>query len=57
MGDKVSREYEILKALVGAPNVIQLRNFFYTVDYNQRIVQNTVLEFCDSTFEKIIQQH
>lgn len=57
MGNKVSREYQMLKALIGAPNVIQMRNFFYSVDANYRIIQNTVLEFSDSNFDDLIKQH
>lgn len=38
MGNKVSREYQMLKALLGAPNVIQMRNFFYSVDGLERII-------------------
>jgi len=44
----------VLKALEGLPNVIQLVNFFYTVDSKERIVQNTVLEFCDGNLDGII---
>lgn len=38
VGNKVSREYEILSALNGKPNVIRLLNFFYTVDSKQRLI-------------------
>ena len=31
-GNIVSREYEVLSLLKGAPNVVQLLDFFYTVD-------------------------
>ncbi len=30
IGNKVSREYEVLSALKGKPNVIQLVDFFYS---------------------------
>jgi len=31
-GNIVSREYEVLSLLEGAPNIVQLVEFFYTVD-------------------------
>ena len=37
-GNIVSREYEVLKLLEGAPNVVQLLDFFYSVDEKQRII-------------------
>jgi len=51
VGNVVSREYDVLCLLRGKPNVIQLLDFFYSVDKQQRIVQNTVLEFCDCSLE------
>ena len=30
MGQRVSREYEVLKRLQGCPNVVQLLDFFYS---------------------------
>jgi len=50
-GNVVSREYEVLSLLRGAPNVVQLVDFFYSVDQKQRVIQNTVLEFCDCSLE------
>ena len=41
--------------LQGQPNVIQLMDFFYTIDEQHRIIQNTVLEFCDESLENVIQ--
>jgi hypothetical protein len=38
VGNKVSREYEILEALKGKANVIQMLNFFYTTDAKQRLI-------------------
>jgi serine/threonine protein kinase len=31
-GNVVSREYEVLSLLKGAPNVVQLLDFFYSID-------------------------
>eukprot|EP00347_Sterkiella_histriomuscorum_P004333 403360846 len=53
VGNKVSREYEISIALRGKPNIVQMINFFYTVDSKQRLIQNSVFEFCDSNLEKV----
>lgn len=55
-GNIVSREYEVLSLLKGAPNVVQLLDFFYTVDARQRIIQNTVMEFCDCSLEDTLRQ-
>ena len=32
-GSMVSREYEVLSLLKGAPNVIQMHEFFYSMDH------------------------
>jgi serine/threonine protein kinase len=53
-GNIISREYEILQALKNAPNVVQLLDFFYTVDSKQRIIQNSVFEFCDRSLEDVV---
>jgi serine/threonine protein kinase len=47
----VSREFEVLSLLKGSPNVIQLVDFFYSLDKSQRLIQNTVMEFCDCSLE------
>jgi serine/threonine protein kinase len=51
VGSFVSREYEILKEMLGCPNVIQMLDFYYSKDTKQRLIQNTVLEFCESSLE------
>lgn len=38
VGNVVSREYEVLSLLIGAPNVVQLLDFFYTLDQRQRVI-------------------
>ena len=53
-GKFVSREYEILHALKDTANIVQMLDFFYSHDSKQRLIQNTVLEFCDSSLEDII---
>ena len=40
--------------LKGKPNVVQLLDFFYSVDDKRRIIQNTVLEFCDESLEDVL---
>ncbi len=44
----------MLQALKGKPNVVQLLDFFYTVDSKQRIIQNSVFEFCDRSLEDVV---
>ena len=55
-GRIVSREYEVLSMLKGAPNVIQLLDFFYSLDSKERIVQNTVMEYCQSSLEDVLKE-
>ena len=57
VGNKTSREMEVLMALQDADNVIQLLDFFYTLDNNHRLVQNSVFEFCDKTLEDLIKDY
>lgn len=57
MGNKVSREYEVLAALRGKPNVIQLVDFFYSTDSKERLIQNSVFEFCDKNLENICEYY
>jgi serine/threonine protein kinase len=40
--------------LRGKDNVVQLLDFFYSIDDKQRIIQNTVLEFCDMSLEQVL---
>lgn len=56
MGNIISREYELLDMLRGQQNIIQLLDFFYTVDENNKTVQNTVLEYCDQSLEMCIKE-
>ena len=37
--------------LRGSPNVIQLVDFFYSLDQKQRLIQNIVMEYCESSLE------
>jgi hypothetical protein len=56
LGNKVSREYEVLNALKGRPNVIQLVDFFYSLDNQNRLIQNSVFEFCDKNLEDVMKE-
>ena len=38
VGNKVSREFEVLSELRGKPNVIQLVDFFYSLDTKERLI-------------------
>ena len=51
VGNKVSREFEVLSLARGCPNVVQMTDFFYSIDEKKRIIQNIVLEFCDMSLE------
>ena len=42
--------------LRGKQNVVQLLDFFYSIDDRQRIIQNTVLEFCDESLEDVLKR-
>jgi serine/threonine protein kinase len=48
-GSTVSREFEILDMMRGQQNIVQLLDFYYTEDENKRIIQNTVLEHCETS--------
>ena len=37
--------------LEGAPNIIQIVDFFYTIDSMQRLIQNIVMEYCENSLE------
>ena len=52
----MSREFEILDVLRGKPNIVQMVDFYYTEDENHRIIQNTVLEFCDASLYHLISE-
>jgi serine/threonine protein kinase len=54
VGNKVSREFEVLSALEGRPNIIQLVDFFYSLDSKERLIQNSVFEFCDMSLEHVL---
>jgi len=55
-GNIVSREYEVLSLLRGAENIVQLLDFFYSVDVKHRIIQNMVLEYCECSLESTLQR-
>lgn len=42
--------------LRGKENIVQLLDFFYSIDDKQRIIQNTVLEFCDESLEHVLKR-
>ena len=51
VGNVISREYVVMSMLEGAPNVIQIVDFFYTIDSMQRLIQNIVMEYCENSLE------
>lgn len=54
---KISREYEILKALHGCENVIQMEDFFYSLNYKGDLIQNFVFEHCQGNLEDALTNH
>jgi serine/threonine protein kinase len=42
--------------LRGKENIVQLLDFFYSIDDKQRIIQNTVLEYCDESLEHVLKR-
>ena len=56
VGSKVSREFEVLAALQGKENVIQLVDLFYSLDSRERLIQNSVFEFCDKNLEDVLKE-
>ncbi len=52
----MSREFEVLAALKGKENVIQLVDFFYSLDSRERLIQNSVFEFCDKNLEDVLKE-
>lgn len=58
VGPYVSREFEVLSLLKGAKHCMQLENFFYTRDKEDKLIQNQVLEFCKKgELEQFIEKH
>ena len=53
-GDTLSREFEILDMLRGKPYIVQMLDFYYTEDESNRLIQNTVLEYCDTSLHELI---
>ena len=42
--------------LKGAPNIVQLVEFFYSLDQKQRLIQNIVMEYCEGSLEDELRQ-
>ena len=57
MGNKVSREFEVLTSLKDKPNTVQLVDFFYSVDSKDRLIQNSVFEFCEKSLEDVLKDY
>jgi glycogen synthase kinase 3 beta len=56
VGSLISREFKILKEISSHPNCVQLLDIFYTVDKDQRFVQNLVFEFLPESLDKYIRR-
>lgn len=53
----MSREYEILMKIRNKNNVIQLTDFFYSINYRNELIQNFIFPFCDSNLEDVLKLH
>jgi len=53
----MSREYEILAKIKGKKNVIQLADFFYSINYRNELIQNFIFPFCESNLEEVLKLH
>ena len=53
-GNMISREFEILDLLRGKPNIVQMVDFYYTEDEHHRMIQNTVLEYCEASLHQLL---
>jgi serine/threonine protein kinase len=56
-GKTPSREYEILHMISHIPQCVHLLNEFYTVDKNDKIIQNYIFEYIPSSLEAYISSH
>ena len=56
VGSQLSREFEVLKELVGSPHCVQLIECFYTRLDKGRLVQNLVFEFVENDLERLIKR-
>ena len=56
VGKQLSREYEVLKALIGSTHCVQLLECFYTKSKKDKLVQNLVFEFLSDDLEDLIRR-
>lgn len=54
VGNKLSREYQILAALKGCPQTVEMLNTFYSVNDEGNIVQNIVFEYVSNSLQQEI---
>jgi len=45
-----------LTLLKGTQNVVQSLDCYYTRDQHGRIIQNSLLEYCDGSFENLLRE-
>jgi serine/threonine protein kinase len=57
VGNIVSREFEIMQKMEGCPYVVQLLDLFYSLDTSKRIIQNTVMEYCECSLEDKLREN
>ena len=56
-GKNPSREYQILHLINNIPQCVKLLNEFYTMDQQNKIIQNYIFEFVPSSLEAYISNH
>lgn len=55
VGNKLSREFTILESLRNCSNIIEMINFYYSVNDDGNIIQNIVFEYIPNSLENLIQ--
>jgi glycogen synthase kinase 3 beta len=56
VGKQLSREYEILNEVKGSSHCVHLIDCFYTKSKNDKLIQNLIFEFLNSSLEDIIRR-
>lgn len=57
VGKKLSREYEVLKALGNSKHSVKMLDCFYTKNAKEQLIQNMVFEHMDIDLETLIQRN
>lgn len=57
VGNKLSREYNILSLLKGCPYTVEMLNTFYSINDEGVVVQNIVFEYVSNNLDNEIEKH